>query len=174
MPGDDRPIALVGLMGAGKSAVAVRLAALLGAGFVDLDARIEADSGKSIAELFEREGEAVFRRLESTTLEHALESGARVIACGGGVVTDPASRSRLRERCHVVWLEVTPGEAARRVAGTQVRRPLLREGDAVERLGALLEQRGALYAEVAGLRIPTTGLTPDEVAQAVLGALSGT
>src|SRR5690349_20696344 len=116
---DGRPIALIGLMGAGKSAVAALLGERLGATVADLDAMIEADAGCSVAELFAREGEPAFRRREAALLDRVVAAGIRVIACGGGVVVDPGPRARLKQRCRVVWLEVSPGEAARRVAGTE-------------------------------------------------------
>lgn len=154
-------------MGAGKSAAARALGERLGTLVADLDAMIEAEEGASVAELFERAGEAYFRRREGELLERALNAGARVVACGGGVVLDPARRATLRDRCRVVWLEVTPAEAARRV-GAGAGRPLLSGGDPAARLAALLAERAPLYAEVAHARIPTDGLTPAEVAARVL------
>jgi len=168
----DSPIALVGLMGAGKTAVAHVLGERLGVAVADLDAMIEAEQGCSIAELFEREGEPVFRRREGEVLRAALVSGARVIACGGGIVLDREHRSRLATSCRVVWLEVTPAEAARRVlADRRTGRPLLEGGPAEERLTRLLEARTALYQDLTPVRVDTTGRTAEEVADAVMGAL---
>src|SRR5881409_531040 len=133
----DRPLALVGLMGAGKSAVTRILGERLGVTVADLDAFIEAEEGCPIAELFEREGEGYFRRREGEVLRQVLEAGARVIACGGGVVLDPAHRAVLRDRCRVVWLEVSAAEAAHRV-GDADGRPLLAGAAPVPRLTALL------------------------------------
>ncbi len=169
----ERPIALVGLMGAGKSAVARILGERLGAVVADLDSMVEADEGCTIAELFEREGEAYFRRREGELLDRALSAGATVLACGGGVVLDPVRRAMLRSRCHVVWLQVAPAEAARRVAEDSARRPLLRGGPPEARLGELLEQRGPLYAEASCGRVTTDGRSPDQVADAVIAVLAG-
>jgi shikimate kinase len=168
-----RPIALVGLMGAGKSAVARVLGERLAVAVADLDAYIEAAEGCSIAELFEREGEAWFRRREGEVLRQALDSGVRVIACGGGVVLDPAHRRELRERCQVVWLEVTPDEALRRMGSTRGR-PLLAGPAPAERLATLLAERAPLYAEVAHDRVATGGRTVEQVADAVLAAAGRT
>jgi shikimate kinase len=162
----DRPLALVGLMGAGKSAVARILGERQGVAVADLDAFIEAEEGCTIAELFERDGETYFRRREGEVLRQALEAGARVIACGGGVVLDPAHRVFLRDRCRVVWLEVSPAEAARRL-GRGGGRPLLAGTPVAPRLAALLEAREPLYAEVAHRRVVTDGLTEEQVADAV-------
>jgi shikimate kinase len=172
---ETRPIALVGLMGAGKSAVARVLGERLGASVADLDAMIEAIEGRAIAELFDRSGEAWFRRREGELLAQVLNAGVRVIACGGGLVTEAAHRRTLHERCTTIWLEVTPAEAARRVAAAgpdQARvRPLLAGGDPEARLRELLAARETLYAEVAHARVATDGQTPEQVADAVLRAL---
>lgn len=162
-----RPLALVGLMGAGKTAIARILGERLGVSVADLDAYLESAEGCSISELFEREGEAYFRRREGEVLRQALGVGARVIACGGGVVLDPAHRALLRERCDVVWLEVSPAEAARRLAGA-TDRPLLRGAPAEARLETLLAERSPLYAEVAHRRVDTEALDPEAVADAIL------
>lgn len=167
----DRPIALIGLMGAGKSAVARILGERLGTAVADLDAMLEAEEGCSIAELFARSGEAWFRHRESELLERALAAGAQVLACGGGVVLDPRHREALRARCHVVWLEVTPSEAARRVKAAGETRPLLRGAAPVAELERLLAERAPLYAEAAALRIATDHLTEAETAGAVIDAV---
>jgi len=159
-------------MGAGKSAVARLLGERMGTLVADLDAMIEAEEGASVAELFEGAGEPYFRRRESELLTRALSAGARVIACGGGVVLDPARRELLRTRCHVVWLEVSPAEAARRVGEGAPGRPLLRGGAPETRLAAVLAARAPLYAEVAAIRIATDGLSAAQVAAQVHEALS--
>ncbi|MEO5987801.1 MAG: shikimate kinase [Candidatus Eisenbacteria bacterium] len=173
---DDRPIALVGIMGAGKSAVARALGERLGTSVADLDAMIEAVEGCSVAELFERAGEAWFREREGQMLEEVLLSCVQVIACGGGIVLDPLRRAALRERCRVVWLEVPPAEAARRVLAQSPHagklRPLLAGGSPQERLTELLNQRRSMYAEAAHIRIQTGDSTPEQVADAIASALA--
>jgi shikimate kinase len=170
----ERPIALVGIMGAGKSAVARILGERMGTLVADLDAMIEAEEGVSVAELFERAGEPYFRRRESELLARALAAGARVLACGGGIVLDSARRELLRARCHVVWLEVAPAEAARRAGGSPGQRPLLEGGAPAQRLAALLAARAPLYAEVASARVATDGRSPGQVADSVLATLGRT
>jgi shikimate kinase len=169
----DRPIALVGLMGAGKTAVAQALGERLGASIADLDAMIEAEEGCSIAELFRREGEPWFRRRETELLRRVLASGTRVIACGGGIVLEVEGRSLLRDRCHVAWIEVTPAAAARRIGAAAAARPLLAGDSSEARLAALLEARTPLYAEVAQVRVPSDGRTPAQVAEAVEASIPG-
>ncbi len=166
-----RPIALIGLSGAGKSAVAPLLAARVGGEPVDLDARVEARAGCSIAELFASRGENEFRRLEREELAGALSAGAGVIACGGGIVESSAARELLRQRCRCVWLEVAPGVAATRLGRTAAARPLLTSGLLTTRLDELLARRGAWYAEVATVRVGTDHLAAPEVAERVARAL---
>jgi shikimate kinase len=168
---DSKPIALIGLMGAGKTEVARRLGERLGVSVADLDAMLEAETGVSIAQQFEREGEAVFRRRETELLRRVLADGVRVIACGGGIVLDPAVRDRLRSQCRVVWLAVSPEQAASRLAPEIASRPLLRTGVPGARLRELLEAREALYRETAHHRVTTDGRDPGAVADDVLAAL---
>lgn len=174
---DARPIALVGLMGAGKSTVARALGERLGGAVADLDAMVEAERGCSVTELFEREGEPAFRRLEGRILEQALAAGAGIIACGGGIVLDPEHRRLLAARCRVVWLEVSPAAAALRLANSGGSRPLLVAGAAgdpvtpLQRLETLLVERRPLYEQVAQVRVPVDGRTADRVAAEVLRAL---
>jgi len=169
---DARAIALIGLMGAGKTCVARALAGRLGHPVEDLDERVEARAGCTVAEVFAREGETEFRRREGEALEAALAAGARVLACGGGIVLDPGNRARLRERCRVVWLEVSPREAGRRIEADAVSRPLLAGGPVEARLKALLRERAPFYESIAELCVITDGRDPDEVAGVILDALA--
>lgn len=166
----SRPIALIGLMGAGKSAVAIALAERLGGAAADLDAMIEERARARVAEVFAREGEPGFRRRESEALVAAIDGDVAVVATGGGVVLDPGNRALLRERCRVVWLEVSPAEAARRLAADAASRPLLAGGALEARLETLLRERAPLYESLADLRVATSGLGAGEVADAILAA----
>src|SRR5262245_38990890 len=107
----SRPIALIGLPGSGKSTVGRLVAGRLGTTWVDLDDRIVSETGVSIAELFDRDGEPAFRRREAEALDVALDSRAGVISCGGGIVMVTSARRRLADECRAVWLEVTPEQA---------------------------------------------------------------
>ena len=103
-----RRIALVGLPGSGKSTISPLVAAQLGWTSIDLDLEIERSSGRTPAAIIATDGEAQFRDLELTALEHALrDPGPLVIACGGGVITQPAARRLLMELCTVVWLDAS-------------------------------------------------------------------
>lgn len=166
-----RPIALIGLMGAGKSTVARVLGERLGVSVADLDEMIEAEAGLSVAALFEREGEAWFRRREGELLDHVMVGRIGVVACGGGIVVDAGTREKLRRACRVVWLEVTPGTAARRVEAEADRRPMLAGDTPERRLATLLQGREALYAETARVRVATDGRSPEVVADEIVRAL---
>ena len=168
---ERRPIALIGRMGAGKSAVGRVLGERLGASMADLDAMVEAAEGCTVAELFARSGEAYFRRRESELLTEVLRTGVRVLACGGGIVLDVGNRRALRAHCRVVWLEVSPAVAARRISASGApgaERPLLAGGIPAERMAALLAARRPLYEETAHLRVDTDGLSPDDVVGRIL------
>jgi shikimate kinase len=164
----ERPIALIGIMGAGKSEVAARLGERLGCSVADLDAMIEAECGCTIAALFDRDGEAAFRQREREQLLRVLRAHVRVVACGGGIILDAAARARLREQCEVVWLEVSAREAAKRIGDEAALRPLLRGAPAESRLRDLLAAREAHYSETASIRVATDGRTPDEIAIEIL------
>ena len=170
-----RAIALIGLMGAGKTAVATALGERMGGSVADLDAMIEAAEGCSIADLFTRAGESAFREREREVLREALAANIQVFACGGGVVLDAQCREMLRGRCRVIWLEVSPEVAAQRIGrdGSAAARPLLQGGEPVQRLRDLLSVRSPLYAEVAQTRVSTDGRTPAEIAEEILQFTAG-
>jgi shikimate kinase len=166
-----RPIALVGLMGAGKTTVARRIGERLGVDVLDLDDDIERDTGLTVRRYFEERGETAFRAHEREALRRAIEGGAGVIACGGGIVLDAEARTRLRDECRTVWLEVAAETAAARLLTEAVPRPMLDGAPPLSRLETLLAERAGRYAEVASVRIATDGLDPDAVAASVLAAL---
>jgi shikimate kinase len=143
---DERPIVLVGLMGAGKSAVGRRLARRLGLPFADVDEEIEADAGLAIAEIFERYGEAHFRECERGVVARLVEGPRRVIAAGGGAFVDPETRELILDRCVAVWLDAEVELMAERV-GRRGDRPLLKGRDPLAALRALAERRNPAYAQ---------------------------
>jgi 3-dehydroquinate synthase len=146
-PALQRPIAVAGFMGAGKSTVGRLLARRLGRPFADADAEVERRAGCSVRALFERDGEGAFRALEAAVTRDLLERGdAPVIALGGGALTSQATRALVRERAFCAWLDVPPATAWRRVEGAPAARPLAGDAASFERLGA---QRAAVYAATA-------------------------
>jgi shikimate kinase / 3-dehydroquinate synthase len=122
----DRHVALIGFMGAGKSTLGAAAAERIGRPFVDVDALIEGERGETVAELFDREGEARFRELEETRTLTTLGSTApSVLALGGGAVESERTREALAARAITVWLDVPVEAAWERAAGTD--RPLARD-----------------------------------------------
>jgi shikimate kinase len=157
---------LVGMPGAGKSVVGEELAGRLGVPFVDLDTEIEREAGRPVAEIFREEGEAAFRALEAAALVKASTEDPSVVACGGGVVLEPANRITLRNTGVAVYLDVPLEELRRRVEPAADRPLIRREGD----LERLLASRGPLYREFAAHVVDGTG-APGEVADAIVEEL---
>jgi shikimate kinase len=142
----DRPIVMVGMMGAGKSAIGRRLAQRLGVPFVDADAEIERAAGCTIAEIFEKHGEAVFRDGERRVIARLLEGPVGVLATGGGAFIDPETRARIRSRAISVWLKADLDTLVERVSRRN-HRPLLQQGEPREILARLIDTRYPIYAE---------------------------
>jgi shikimate kinase len=142
----NRTVALVGMMGAGKSALGRRLAQRLGVVFRDADSEIEIAAVCSISEIFERYGEAAFRDGERRVIARLLGETPHVLATGGGAFIDADTRSRVKESAVSVWIKA-PIDVL--LARTQRRdtRPLLRNGDPLETLTRLLKEREPIYAE---------------------------
>ncbi len=135
-------------MGAGKSSAAKSLAPALGLRSIDLDARVEGHSGRSIGALFRQLGEPAFRSLEREVLQEVLaERGDFVLALGGGTVVDWANRARLLESGLLVTLRASPEELARRVGAGHGRPLLAGSSDLPRRMEELLRQRAGVYAE---------------------------
>ncbi|HEU4665907.1 MAG TPA: shikimate kinase [Dokdonella sp.] len=148
---------LVGPMGAGKTTVGRLVAELFRMPFIDLDHEIEAHTGADVSLIFELEGEPGFRRRERSMLAELAARRGIVLATGGGAVLDPANRRVLRENGFVIWLDATVDAQLARLSRDR-QRPLLRAPDRRERLEKLARERNPLYAEVADLRLPSTGV----------------
>src|SRR5687768_16189107 len=123
-PQEEKPIALLGLRGAGKSTLGEKLAQALGVAFVELDREVEKEAGAALGEVFAMYGQDAYRRFERRALERVLAQGARsVIATGGSLVTDSATYKLLLERCTCVWLKASPEEHMTRVIAQGDMRP---------------------------------------------------
>jgi shikimate kinase len=165
----DKPIVLVGLMGAGKSTVGRRLAKRLGLPFVDSDVAIEEASGVTTADLFERYGEHDFRDGERRLVARLINGEVRVIATGGGAFIDPRTRQLLNERAITIWLDAPVDVLAERTARRD-NRPLLKTGNRTEILSRLSEERRDGYAE-AQIHIRSGGGAHGNVVEAIVEAL---
>ena len=140
-----RSIVLVGLMGAGKTAIGKRLAALLNLPFYDADQEIERAAGMSIAEIFKVHGEAYFRAGEQRVIARLLAGPQIVLATGGGAFMAPETRDLVRKYGISVWLRCKLHILHARVAGRS-HRPLLNDGDPLEILARLSAERNPVYA----------------------------
>jgi len=147
-------IFLIGPMGAGKTAVGRRLAAMLEYEFVDIDHYIEQRTGVDVSYIFEKEGESGFRERESQAIEELTHRKGIVLATGGGAVLAETSRANLRQRGYVIYLKTSIDQQYDRTRRSQTR-PLLQMDDPRGRLEELMEIRGPLYEELATLQICT-------------------
>jgi shikimate kinase len=141
-----KTIALVGLMGVGKSSVGRRLANALNLPFRDADSEVETAAGRSISDIFAELGEAAFREGERRVIARLLDQPPHVLATGGGAFMSPETRRLIKSKAVSVWLKTDLDILARRVSrkGT---RPLLSGKDAMEVLQAQAEARYPAYAE---------------------------
>lgn len=152
---------LVGMPGSGKSTIGRRLAKAMGVPLLDTDVKIVETSGRTIAEIFETDGEPGFRRIEEDVIRAALQEHDGILSLGGGAVTSPGVREALAGHT-VVFLEIGAAEGIRRTTSGAVR-PLLAGGDAAEKYRKLMSERVPLYRRVATMRINTNRRNPGAV-----------
>lgn len=163
-------VVLVGFMGAGKTTVGKELARILNWSFYDLDALIEARTGKTVSALFAEAGEAAYRKLETQSLRELLqmlEDEPAVVALGGGAFVQAVNRQILRDQsASVVYLDVGLEEALRRCAVAPGSRPLLQDR---EKTTLLFEERLPFY-RTAEREVRTDGKVPAAIAQEIAAA----
>ena len=164
-----RSIYLIGMMGSGKTSTGRPLAKRLGYGFVDADAVIEQVAGCTIPEIFERDGEAGFRSIESQVLNAISQRHSLVVATGGGVVSKPENWGQLHSGI-VVWLDVNRAQLIERLRDDSTQRPLLQQPNPEAALDTLLQERRPLYGE-ADLTVVIKDESPDAVADGILQLL---
>jgi shikimate kinase len=170
-------LVLVGFMGSGKSSAGRRAAEILDVEFIDLDARIEGMTGKSIEAIFEEQGEARFRVFESAVLAKVLADGGRIVAVGGGAVMDDRNWALIRGGNVVVRLKASDEATLARLGGGELR-PLAGAGklrdlpEAREKLLRLAAGREPRYAE-APHQLDTTGRDIEEIAAELVAVARG-
>jgi shikimate kinase len=162
-------IFLIGPMGSGKTAVGKQLARVLQLPFHDSDREIEVATGADIPLIFEREGEAGFRRRECEMIQQLVTRKGIVMATGGGAILSEASRTLLQAHGWVVFLETSAAQQANR-AGRTRHRPLLHGHDPQQRLMELWQVREPLYRSIADYTICTDRRRVAAVAEAVVRA----
>ena len=141
-----RTIALVGMMGAGKSSIGRRLATRIHVAFHDADNEIEAAAGRPIPEIFQDYGEAAFRDCERKVISRLLDEPAHVLATGGGAFMSAETRARITEKGFSVWMRA-PVEVLLDRVRRKGNRPLLQTPNPQETLERLLREREATYFE---------------------------
>jgi shikimate kinase len=173
LPPHLRRLVLTGFMGAGKSTIGRLLARRLGWTFLDLDAHLEQRTGATIPQLFERHGETVFRRLESTALASALGQSNTVLALGGGTPEGLTNRLLLEQTpaTFTIFLDAPFPVLFDRCMLQEIARPVLADPDAAQLRFA---NRHPLYLRLAHLTLDTAALTSEETVDALIAALVGT
>ncbi len=159
-------ISLIGMMGSGKTTVGRLLASRTGRGFIDVDLLIEEEKKMTIAEIFSKEGEEAFRKLEKEAVTKLSERDNLVISTGGGLAANEENMSSLKKLGPVVWLYASPEETLRRVSGTE-KRPLLNAEDPEKKIKSILRARESSYC-AADLKIDTTGRTPEQITDEII------
>lgn len=165
----QKPIVMIGLMGAGKTKIGGLVAEALKISFVDADDEIEASAGRTVAEIFESYGEPAFRDLERRVIARLLSGDVQVVATGGGAVMQAQTAALIKERAVSVWLNADIDTLVARTAETK-KRPLLNKGDPRLILTELLDKRAPVYSG-ADITVATGEAAPEETCQAVLRAL---
>jgi shikimate kinase len=160
-------VVLIGYRGSGKTSIGRKLADQLWQKFVDVDDLIVAQAGKSIRDIFEQDGEARFREIESEVVRQVVGLNDHVIALGGGSLLREENRVALRAAGHkLIYLRCDPEELARRIhtdPQTAERRPSLTAlGGGVEEIRKLLGEREPIYREMMHAELEVTNLSPDE------------
>ena len=164
-------IALIGFMGAGKTAAGRLLAEKLGKKLVELDSLIELRAGKPIPDIFHEDSEAAFRRLEIEVTREVAGNRNQVIACGGGVVLNQINIDRLKKGAVVVYLTASPEVILQRVSDDSSVRPLLENSNKALNIRELLKFRQPLYERAADIIIDTSGLDIETVAERITAGL---
>lgn len=165
----EKTLVLVGMMGAGKTSVGRRLAAVLGVPFRDADLEIESAAGCTINEIFERYGEPEFRNGERKVISRLLQEPPHVLATGGGAFMDPETRTKIKESAISIWLKAHIELLLERVIRKDTR-PLLRNTDRRSALERLLKEREPIYAE-ADITVESEGGPHEIMVKRVLAAL---
>lgn len=165
----DRPIVLIGMMGAGKTTVGRRLAARLGRHFVDSDEEVEKAAGMSIEDIFASRGEADFRAGEVKVIARLLKESGMVLGTGGGAFMNADTRALIKQLAISVWIKADFDLLFQRVS-RRSNRPLLKTANPRETLQKLIDARYPTYAE-ADITITSRDVPQDQVASEVIDAI---
>lgn len=165
-------IALIGMMGSGKSTVAKELSKVLGGySCVDIDCEIEKSSGRKISDIFLKFGEPHFRMLETEKIKKITAATKQVIALGGGAFENEVNRKIIKESCSVIYLKASPEEIFNRIKA-EVHRPLLHKNFSVERINDIMQKREKNYQK-ADFIVVTDNKMPQDIAAEIIKVLHG-
>ena len=160
-------IIITGFMGTGKTTVGKRLAVALGYDFIDTDELIVARSGQTVEEIFQKQGEAIFREKEAVIARELSDKEGLVISTGGRTMLDPVNAAALSKKGRVFCLVATPEEIMERLArNPEIRRPLLDGPNPIERIVDLMRERQEGYARFP--QLVTSGKSPEELTDLLL------
>ena len=166
-----RSVVLVGMMGVGKSSIGRRLGGRLGVPFVDADAEIEKAAGMSIADIFDRHGEAYFRSGEARVIARLLDGGPQVLATGGGAVMNADTRAAIKAKGVSIWLSAEFDLLMRRINKRKNDRPMLLTADPAATLRQLLAEREPVYAQ-ADITVQSREVPHDAIVAEIIRALA--
>lgn len=164
---ENKNIFLIGFMGVGKSTIARMLAKELNAELIEMDETIEAEAGMTINEIFEKNGEAYFRDLESALVERIADKGGAIVSCGGGAVLREQNVQNMKKNGSIVFLSATPETIYERVRYS-TNRPLLNGNMNVEYITQLMERRREAYEKAADVVIATDGKEKLQIVKEIL------
>jgi len=164
-------IAITGFMGSGKTTVGKILAKKLGWSFFDLDRIIELSEDRKIPDIFTQDGEKYFRKTESRIIKKTIGGNKNcVFSCGGGVVLKGENMGAIGKKCHIVYLMISPQEAAKRLKDS-ADRPLLLNKDKEKEISDLLGKRLESYKKYAEITIDNNNLLPEKAADLIISKL---
>ncbi len=167
---ERKSLVLIGLMGAGKSAIGRRLGKRLGLSFVDADKEIEAAAGKSVTEIFNDHGEDYFRDGERRVIARLLENGPVVLATGGGAYMNEATRAEIADKGLSIWLKADLETLMERVSRRDTR-PLLQAGDPRQIMQTLMDERYPVYAS-ADITIESRDVPHEIIVEEIVEAVA--
>ena len=163
-------IAIVGLMGAGKTTVGSRLAEILKYYFIDSDQEIEDGEHRSIADIFAQNGEKYFREIEAKTIQEIINRDEEIVlSLGGGAFVNQETRKILKQKSIIIWLHASIEETLKRV-GSKSNRPLLNQKNKRQVLEDLAKIRYPIYQE-ADFDFDTTYLTHEDLIEKIINKI---
>ncbi|OGI19447.1 MAG: hypothetical protein A3B68_03915 [Candidatus Melainabacteria bacterium RIFCSPHIGHO2_02_FULL_34_12] len=168
---EARNIVLIGLMGSGKSAIGRTIAKKLGRRFIDTDRYIERKAGKTVAEIFQTDGESAFRNFEKESIKKISQYVGIVIATGGGAIKDPENFRFLKESGWIIALYASPETLYKRISGKRIRPLLLNEKNPIKKLEEISNERKQMYA-MADFQVDTEDKDINQIADEIISLLN--